>query len=150
MHSRHFAYLGALVAGAAFILGAGVCGAQIADQDLAKIETVVVIYAENRSFDHLYGFFPGANGIAQATDEQKTQLDHDGTPLPYLTVFDHGKPAEGYPQLPNAPFAIEGPPLNKSADKVLPARSTPSITTRSRSTAARTICSPRCPTAAAG
>jgi phospholipase C len=25
--------------------------------DLAKIETVVVIYAENRSFDNLYGAF---------------------------------------------------------------------------------------------
>jgi Probable molybdopterin binding domain len=36
---------------------------------------------------HLYGFFPGANGIANATEEQKTQLDHDGTPLLYLTVF---------------------------------------------------------------
>src|SRR5215472_2193840 len=27
-----------------------------------QIENVVVIYAENRSFDNLYGFFPGANG----------------------------------------------------------------------------------------
>jgi phospholipase C len=100
--------------------GIDLCAAQVADRDLAKIETVVVIYAENRSFDHLYGFFPGANGIAEATQEQKTQLDHDGTPLPYLTVFDHGKPADDYPQLPNAPFPIEGPPLNRHADKVLP------------------------------
>ena len=28
-----------------------------------QIENVVVIYAENRSFDNLYGFFPGANGL---------------------------------------------------------------------------------------
>ena len=27
------------------------------------IDTVVVIYAENRGFDTLYGMFPGANGI---------------------------------------------------------------------------------------
>jgi phospholipase C len=27
---------------------------------LSDIETIVVIYAENRSFDNLYGFFPGA------------------------------------------------------------------------------------------
>jgi len=80
----------------------------------------VVIYAENRSFDHLYGFFPGANGIAQATDEQKTQLDHDGTPLPHLTVFDHGKPDERFPMLPNGPFAIEQAPVNMSAAQVLP------------------------------
>ncbi len=94
--------------------------AQASAADLARIEHIVVIYAENRSFDHLYGFFQGANGIAQATDEQKTQLDHDGTPLPYLVVFDHGKPAEGYPQLPNGPFPIDGVPLNKDPGAVLP------------------------------
>ena len=30
---------------------------------IESIEVVVVIYAENRSFDHLYGLFPGANGL---------------------------------------------------------------------------------------
>jgi phospholipase C len=30
---------------------------------LDAIDTVVVIYAENRAFDNLYGLFPGANGI---------------------------------------------------------------------------------------
>ena len=44
-----------------------------AQEDLAKIKTIVVIYAENRSFDHLYGFFPGANGIANTSAEQKTR-----------------------------------------------------------------------------
>ncbi len=34
---------------------------------LDKIDHIVVIYAENRSFDNLYGLFPGANGIANAT-----------------------------------------------------------------------------------
>jgi phospholipase C len=72
------------VALAGILAGVGVSTAQ---EGLAKIKTIVVIYAENRSFDHLYGFFPGANGIANATVEQKTQLDHDGTPLPYLTIF---------------------------------------------------------------
>src|SRR5437879_8363501 len=77
---------------------------------LERIETIVVIYAENRSFDHLYGLFPGANGIAEATDEQKTQLDHDGTALPHLPpVFTpQGKPDERFPpQLPNGPFRID-------------------------------------------
>ena len=60
--------------------------------DLSRIETIVVIYPENRSFDHLYGLFPGANGIANATKEQYTQRDHDGSVLPYLRVWDsHGK-----------------------------------------------------------
>src|SRR2546430_9682818 len=83
-----------------------------AQEGLAKIKTIVVIYAENRSFDHLYGFFPGANGIANASVEQKTQLDHDGTPLPNLTVFDHhGTPDPRFPRMPNAPFRIDGPPI---------------------------------------
>src|ERR1700704_4917177 len=68
--------------------------------DLSAIDTIVVIYAENRSFDHLYGLFPGANGIADATDEQKTQLDLDGRALPHLpAVFTpQGKPDERFPQ----------------------------------------------------
>jgi phospholipase C len=33
-----------------------------AQEGLANIKTIVVVYAENRSFDHLYGFFPGATG----------------------------------------------------------------------------------------
>src|SRR5882724_8829598 len=82
-----------------------------AQDGLARIKTIVVIYAENRSFDHLYGFFPGANGIANATAEQKTQLDHDGSALPYLTIFGlDGKPDRRFPQIPNEPFTIGAPP----------------------------------------
>src|SRR5690348_9985741 len=74
-----------------------------AQEGLAKIKTIVVIYAENRSFDHMFGFFPGANGIANATDEQKTQLDHDGKPLIQLTTFGgNGKPDPRFPRMPNA------------------------------------------------
>src|SRR6185436_240548 len=40
-----------------------------------SIQHIIVIYAENRSFDHLYGLFPGANGIANATPEQYIQVD---------------------------------------------------------------------------
>jgi len=53
------------------------CPAALA-ANLTKIQTIVVIFPENRSFDHLYGLFPGANGIANATKEQYTQRDHDG------------------------------------------------------------------------
>jgi phospholipase C len=88
---------------------------------LARIKTIVVIYAENRSFDHLYGFFPGANGIANATAEQRTQLDHDGTPLPYLTIFGAGgKPDPRFAQLPNEPFRIDAPPINIRLDQLAP------------------------------
>jgi acid phosphatase len=88
--------------------------------DLSRIDTIVVIYPENRSFDHLYGLFPGANGIAKATKQLYTQRDHDGSVLPYLRVWDsHGKPDARFPELPNAPFRIDAPPVNLSADKVL-------------------------------
>ena len=113
------ASVAAFIAGA-LLLRAAPCTAEVSDQDLAKIDAIVVIYAENRSFDHLYGFFPGANGIAQATEEQKTQIDHDGTPLRHLTVFAGGKPDDRFPRMPNRPFAIEAPPIGMSADKVLP------------------------------
>lgn len=33
---------------------------------LANINNFVIIYMENRSFDELYGTFPGANGLANA------------------------------------------------------------------------------------
>src|SRR5262245_30739452 len=88
--------------------------------DLSAIDTIVVLYPENRSFDHLYGLFPGANGIANATKEQYTQRDHDGSILPYLRVWDsHGKPDPRFPELPNAPYRIDAPPVSLSAGQVL-------------------------------
>ena len=47
--------------------------------DLDQIQNVVVIFAENRSFDNLYGCFPGANGVANASAASMTQVDRDGT-----------------------------------------------------------------------
>jgi len=89
---------------------------------LHQIEHIVVIYAENRSFDHLYGLFPGAEGIAQATAEQKTQLDHDGKPLPSLPpVYVDGKPSDDFPKgLANGPFRIDAPPVSRRLDELLP------------------------------
>jgi phospholipase C len=107
------------------LAGASLLNAAVVPQgalaiDLSKIETIVVIYAENRSFDHLYGLFPGANGIANATPEQRTQRDHDGSVLPYLQVWGaDGKPDANFPKLPNEPFRIDRPPIDKKADQVL-------------------------------
>jgi acid phosphatase len=86
------------------------------DAALARIQHVLVIYGENRSFDNLYGNFPGASGIAQADATSTTQLDVDGTPLAKLPPVwsDTGigeDPAFGR-SLPNAPFSIDGPPAN--------------------------------------
>src|SRR6266849_3519071 len=87
--------------------------AQEARRGLDAIEHVVVIYAENRSFDHLFGLFPGANGIAQATNP--TQVDHDGTPLSHLPVWKDGTPDPAFPTLmPNMPFRLDGDPVYRS------------------------------------
>src|SRR3954465_14902552 len=87
-----------------------------------RIRNVVVIYAENHSFDNMYGMFPGANGVANAAAEQKMQLDHDGSPLPHLpVVYNGGKIDPRYPQgLPNGPFRIDAPPVNARIDQVVP------------------------------
>src|SRR5205085_7647447 len=101
---------------------AATAGARAAD--LSKIDTIVVIYAENRSFDHLYGLFPGAEGIAQASAEQKTQLDRDGRALPYLpgSYDPSGKPRPDLQTrgLPNGPFRIDQPPVARSMAERLP------------------------------
>ena len=92
------------------------------DADLQRIEHIVVIYAENRSFDHLYGLFPGAEGIAQATPEQRTQLDLNGQSLPYLpSTYAKGKVVDKYPTrgLPNGPFRIDAPPVNGQLNEVM-------------------------------
>lgn len=48
---------------------------------LAHIKHIVVLYEENRSFDNLYGRFPGANGIPAAPARQ---VDANGMPLAKL------------------------------------------------------------------
>jgi len=92
--------------------------AQAAPAGFDKIQNVVVIYAENRSFDNLYGNFPGADGLANVTAEQARQLDRDGTPLAELPPAWGGLTAKGVEpavteaqssHLPNAPFAIDDP-----------------------------------------
>ena len=90
---------------------------------LHKVEHIVVIYAENHSFDNLYGLFPGANGVANATPTQTTQVDHDGKPLPHLppVYTPQGKPDPKYPQgLPNGPFRIDAPPIGAKFDEIVP------------------------------
>jgi acid phosphatase len=89
-----------------------------------SVKNIVVIYAENRSFDNLFGKFPGANGIATVagSDGRPTpayipQKDRDGvTVLPTLPPTWRGvthtgiTPAVTQAQsagLPNAPVSIE-------------------------------------------
>lgn len=84
---------------------------------LDRISNVVVIYAENRAFDHLYGKFPGANGLANALqDNTYKQIDIDGSVLPVLPPVWGGITGPGVvppigqadtAKLPNQPFGID-------------------------------------------
>jgi acid phosphatase len=89
----------------------------------SKIDTIVVIYAENRAFDNLYGNFPGAHGLGEVVDSggrplpaYVPQIDRDGSVLPVLPPTWGGVTAAGSEPvvtqaqsmgLPNAPFSIE-------------------------------------------
>ena len=71
-------------------------------EGLGRLKHIVVIYLENRSFDNLYGEFPGANGLANA-GAKAIQVDLLGNPFAHLPA-----PPGGFPtNLPNAPFSIE-------------------------------------------
>ncbi|HEY5299492.1 MAG TPA: acid phosphatase, partial [Acetobacteraceae bacterium] len=81
-----------------------------------QIQTVVVIYAENRSFDNLFGTFPGADGLANAP--AIPQLDRDGQPLTQLPPVWNGLTAKGVTpvvtqamteHMPDAPFEVDDP-----------------------------------------
>jgi acid phosphatase len=90
-----------------------------------QVKTVVVIYAENRSFNNLFGDFPGVEkplSALQPADYQ--QRDRDGSLLQTLPPVWGGVLQIGpqtldgvtYPNavqfqenLPNAPFALKGP-----------------------------------------
>ena len=67
---------------------------------------------------------PAPRASRRRPPEQKTQLDHDGRPLPHLPpAYEHGKPDPHNPAvagLPNGPFRIDLPPINRRMDEVLP------------------------------
>lgn len=91
---------------------------------VAQVQNLVVIYAENRSFDNLFGNFPGAHGLSEvvdasgkATSAYVPQKDRDGkTTLASLPQTWGGVTAAGVMPvvtqaqsagLANAPFAVE-------------------------------------------
>ncbi len=90
-----------------------------------QVKTVVVIYAENRSFNNLFADFPGVEKPLSAVSAADTQQrDRDGsllTTLPpawggVLQVGPQSVDGVTYPSdvqfqqnLPNAPFALKGP-----------------------------------------
>lgn len=92
------------------------------DAAVEAVDTVVVIYAENRAFDTLYGLFPGANGIPGVNPggvgTVMSQKDFDGAVLPSLPPTWGGVTAGGQAVtvtqaqsvgMPNRPFRIDDP-----------------------------------------
>jgi acid phosphatase len=89
----------------------------------SRVDTIVVIYAENRAFDNLYGNFPGARGLSEVIDGNgkplptyQPQVDRDGNVLPVLPPAWGGVTAPGVTPvvtqqqsvgLANAPYSIE-------------------------------------------
>jgi acid phosphatase len=88
-----------------------------------EVDTIVVIYAENRAFDSLYGNFPGAKGLNEVVDRDgrplpsyRAQVDRNGTVLSVLPPAWGGVTAAGITPvvtqqqsvgMPNAPYSIE-------------------------------------------
>jgi acid phosphatase len=89
----------------------------------SKVDTIVIIYAENRAFDNLYGNFPAARGLhdvmgpdGRPLPAYVPQRDRDGSMLPALPPAWGGVTASGVSPvvtqaqsvgLANAPFPIE-------------------------------------------
>jgi phospholipase C len=85
----------------------------------SNVDTIVVIYAENRAFDNLYGNFPGARNLSEIIDRNgrplpayAPQVDRNGQALPVLPPAWGGVTATGVTPvvtqqqsvgLPNAP-----------------------------------------------
>jgi len=93
-----------LVAALSAVLGSSVAAARPHRNDHHdRIDTVVVIYAENRSFDNLFGLYPGANGLRQASRRSIYQLDRDGSVLPGLPPVWGGTNAGVTAGAPGAP-----------------------------------------------
>lgn len=90
-----------------------------APKGLGQIEHFVVIYLENRSFDSLFGRFPGADGLKNA-EHSPPQVDEFGNPYPTLPpVFAGGQIDKRFPaDLANRPFDIGDylPPQQKHPD----------------------------------
>ncbi|HEY0776857.1 MAG TPA: alkaline phosphatase family protein [Gemmatirosa sp.] len=113
------ASIGALCAAAACALAS--CDSSTAPKtaasaDVSKVNHVVVIYLENRSFDNTYGEFAGADGLS-AGASRATQVSLAGqayTTLPQVT----GSPVPT--TLPNASFDIAQyvPPSTPTRDLV--------------------------------
>ncbi len=81
---------------------------------LDKIEHIVVIYAENRSFDHLYGLFPAPTASPTRHRISTRRSTTTASRFPASRRCGRARIADpAFPSdLPNRPFRIDAPPIN--------------------------------------
>jgi acid phosphatase len=70
------------------IVATGGAGAARGNDQLSKINHIVVIYEENHSFDNLYGGWEGVNGRASADAAHTTQVDQNAVAFGCLQQLD--------------------------------------------------------------
>jgi phospholipase C len=109
VRARRFAHVFAVLLAAAVFAGcgAGSAGVEAPRADRAPIDHVIVLFLENRSFDHLFGTYPGADGLGNYHGKQagKDGVTYATLPAP---LGRDGKPDPRFPSnLPNAPFAMQ-------------------------------------------
>jgi phospholipase C len=94
---------------ALLIAAMAACGGLGADQRRAAdvpVDHIVVLFLENRSFDHLFGTYPGADGVSAYHGRQADKNGQTYATLPHPLGRD-GKPDPRFPaDLPNAPFPM--------------------------------------------
>jgi len=100
--------------------------ADLTQQLRDNVKTLVVIFAENRSFNNLFANFPGVEKpLSALAAADYAQNDRDGTPLPVLPpvwggmvptsqqanhiTYQVDQAAAYMNNLPNAPFPLQGP-----------------------------------------
>jgi phospholipase C len=85
--ARRSALLAIAVAAIGSIAASG-AGAGRGDDQLSKINHIVVIYEENHSFDNLYGRWEGVDGLANADAAHTIQVGQGGVPYTCLLQND--------------------------------------------------------------
>ena len=104
---------GLLIVAAAIVLASPAYGQDSLGMLRGKVNHIVVIYQENWSFDGLYGRFPGANGIANASPESLNQVDKSGVPLSAAPLPTNGKQID--PSFATLPVTVPLKPFDLSS-----------------------------------
>jgi acid phosphatase len=103
------------------IFATGGATAARGDDQLQKINHIVVIYEENHSFDNLYGGWEGVRVLANADAARTTQVDQNGNPYSCLEQNDVNLAPLGCNAFPNTWWTIDKyfPPSDTTCPTIL-------------------------------